>query len=183
MKSRFYLEDCRECRLCEGRTNIVNGSGPTDAKVVFIGEAPGRDEDIEGRPFVGMAGRILDEALEDAGMTREEVFVTNLVRCRPPGNRRPRGDEIAACIVHLGKELEGMKPEVVCAMGQTVVRRLASLTDRMGDLVGTEAEVRIGDRRFRGIVAYHPAACLYRRASLDSFKSAVRRSLETAGVV
>jgi uracil-DNA glycosylase family 4 len=159
---------------------VVNGTGPPDAKVVFIGEAPGRDEDMKGEPFVGMAGRILDKALEEAGAARGEVYVTNLVRCRPPGNRRPRVDELSACAVHLSRELATMRPAVVCAMGQTVVKRLMSTPGRMADLAGTETEVRIGDRRFRGVVSYHPAACLYRRSNMDSFRSAVRKSLEVA---
>jgi uracil-DNA glycosylase family 4 len=181
--ARFDLRDCRRCRLCEGRTMIVNGTGPKDANVVFIGEAPGREEDLAGRPFVGRAGRLLDEALERAGSDRNDVFVTNLVRCRPPANRRPKGDEVAACIVNLSAELAAMDPTVICMMGQTVSQSLASTTGSMSCLAGKETEVSIDGRRFRGIVAYHPAACLYRRKNLDSFRSAVRKSLEEAGVV
>ena len=180
MKARFKLSDCRRCRLCRERTRIVNGTGTPDAKVVFIGEAPGRDEDVRGRPFVGKAGRILDQALEEAGATREEVYITNLVRCRPPGNRRPRKDELLACADHLSDELSLLDPVVVCAMGHTVAKRLTSSADRMADIAGTEADLRVGRRLFKGIVTYHPAACLYRRAHTDSFKSAVRKCLEVA---
>ncbi|HIH01988.1 TPA: uracil-DNA glycosylase [Thermoplasmata archaeon] len=180
MKSRLRLSDCRRCRLFKERTKIVNGTGPVDAKVVFIGEAPGRDEDARGTPFVGMAGRILDQALSEAGATRDEVYVTNLVRCRPPGNRRPRKDELLACAEHLSEELSRMDPVVVCAMGQTVAKRLTPSAGRMADIDGTETELRIGQRRFRGLVTYHPAACLYRRSHIDSFKSAVRKCLELA---
>ena len=180
MKSRFRLDDCRRCRLYRERTKIVNGAGSAEAKVVLIGEAPGRDEDAKGSPFVGMAGRILDTALHEAGATRDDVYITNLVRCRPPGNRRPRKDELQACANHLSEELATMDPVVVCAMGQTVVRKLTSSEERMADIVGKEVELRVGQRRFKGVVTYHPAACLYRRSTLDSFKSAVRKCFEVA---
>ncbi len=181
--SGFSLTDCTRCGLCEGRTNIVNGVGPRRSKAVFIGEAPGRDEDRAGRPFVGMAGRLLDGALEEAGSGRREVFVTNMVRCRPPGNRRPKEGEVTACATNLEAELKGMSPEVLCLMGRTVVESMSSETGKMADMVGRLTEARIGGRTFRAVVAYHPAACLYRRKNLDSFKSAVRKSLEEAGVV
>ena len=175
--------DCRDCRLHAGRTRIVNGTGPMRSRIVFVGEAPGRDEDLQGRPFVGMAGRILSEALEEAGVRREDVYVTNLVRCRPPGNRRPRVDELRACAAHLNRELSAVNPVVICALGQTVARSLIAAAGSMAALVGREMTVSVGGREFKGMIAYHPAACLYRRKNLDSFKSAVRRSLEAAGMV
>jgi uracil-DNA glycosylase family 4 len=175
--------NCRRCRLCEGRTRIVNGIGPTDAKIVFVGEAPGRDEDLAGEPFVGRAGRILDDALNDAGVSRDSVYITNLVRCRPPRNRRPKQDELAACAEHLRRELEIMSPVVVCAMGQTVARTLFGTEESMAEVAGTEMPLEMDGRRFMGIVAYHPAACLYRRANLDSFKSTVSKGLRAAGMV
>ncbi len=179
----YTLTDCRKCRLWTGRANIVNGTGPRGARVVFVGEAPGRDEDLSGEPFVGSAGRILNEALEEAGVDRGEVYITNLVRCRPPGNRRPRRDELHACSEHLSRELAPMNPVVICAMGQTVARSLFETSENMADVAGKEIPLEMGARRFRGMIAYHPAACLYRRANLDSFRSTVRESLRMAGMV
>ncbi|MGB2582462.1 MAG: uracil-DNA glycosylase [Thermoplasmata archaeon] len=181
--SGYTLTDCRECRLWTGRANIVNGTGPRGARIVFVGEAPGRDEDLAGEPFVGRAGRILNEALEEAGVDRGAVYITHLVRCRPPENRRPRQDEVSACAGHLRRELASMDPVVVCAMGQTVAHSLFGTKNNMADVTGKEIPLEMGARRFRGIIAYHPAACLYRRANLDSFRSTVRKSLRMAGMV
>jgi len=181
--SGFTLTDCRKCRLWTGRVKIVNGTGPLSARIVFVGEAPGRDEDLAGEPFVGRAGRILNEALEEAGVDRGEVYITNLVRCRPPENRRPRQDELAACAGHISRELAPMDPVVICAMGQTVARSLFGITKKMADVTGKELPLEMGARRFRGMIAYHPAACLYRRTNMDSFKSTVRKSLGMAGMV
>ncbi len=177
------MTNCRKCRLWTGRANIVNGIGPRGARIVFVGEAPGREEDLAGEPFVGRAGRILNEALEEAGVGRGAVYITNLVRCRPPENRRPKQDELSACAEHLRTELASMNPVVICAMGQTVARSLFGTTKKMADVTNKEVPLEVGARRFRGMIAYHPAACLYRRANLDSFKSTVRKSLRMAGMV
>lgn len=150
---------------------------------MFVGEAPGREEDIAGEPFVGRAGRILDDALEEAGVSRDSVYITNLVRCRPPQNRRPRPDELAACAEHLRRELASMNPVVICAMGQTVARNLFGTKKTMAEVAGTEMPLEMGGKRVTGMIAYHPAACLYRRINLDSFKSTVSKSLRAAGMV
>jgi DNA polymerase len=149
---------------------------------VFIGEAPGRDEDLKGVPFVGRAGKVLDVALAAAGISRDEVYITNLVKCRPPGNRRPRADEVSACRAHLDAELRLVRPDVVCLLGQTVARDLAGSDARMRELAGKELALTVGGRKVRAFVAYHPAACLYRRENVESLTDTVRLCAEAAGL-
>ena len=175
------LEDCRRCRLNEGRRNVVKGIGSVHSKVVFVGEAPGKDEDLRGEPFVGRSGKILDAALEEADVSREDVYITNLVKCRPPENRRPRKDEVEACRSHLVEELKALNPSVVCALGQTVASRLLGVDGNMSDSVGEEREVSLGDLRLRCIVNFHPAACLYQRKNTERFARIVAKCIEAAG--
>jgi uracil-DNA glycosylase len=175
--------DCTRCRLAEGRTHVVGGVGSRSSKIVFVGEAPGKDEDTKGEPFVGRAGRMLDQALKEAGARREDVYITNIVKCRPPGNRRPRTDEVDACSVHISSEIEHMRPKVVCALGLTVAKGLFGTRGRMADIEGRPFETTIYGRKVTAIVAYHPAACLYRRDKTKQFKESIRKSLGLAGVV
>jgi DNA polymerase len=149
---------------------------------MFIGEAPGRDEDLKGVPFVGRAGKVLDAALSAAGISRDDVYITNLVKCRPPGNRRPRADEAAACRAHLEAELRRIGPDVVCLLGLTVAGRLAGASGPMRDLAGKEVPLTVGGRRVRAFIAYHPAACLYRRENVESLTGTVRLCAEAAGL-
>ncbi|MGQ9588564.1 MAG: uracil-DNA glycosylase [Thermoplasmata archaeon] len=174
---------CRRCRLSEKRTQVVPGSGPRRSNIAFIGEAPGKDEDLKGVPFVGRAGRLLDRALEQAGVSRDKVFICNLVKCRPPNNRRPRKDEIAACSKFLCSELQAVKPEVLVALGQTVVESFLTGKRRMMDIVGSELAITICGRRVRLFVTYHPAACLYQRKNLRAFNESIRASLKAAHMI
>src|SRR5207249_7181685 len=116
------IRGCTLCRLHEGRTHAVPGEGPAGAKVLLVGEGPGRHEDEAGRPFVGAAGRVLDAALAKAGIPREDVFITNVVKCRPPENRRPRADEIAACRPYLAAQIRLVHPGVIVTLGDTALR-------------------------------------------------------------
>lgn len=150
---------CTKCPLSGSRTRTVPGDGSSKARIVLVGEAPGRDEDREGRPFVGAAGRILDRALLSAGMRRSDVYITNTVKCRPPGNRRPSPDETGACGAFLTAQVETIGPRVVVAMGQTAVRALLGPGNAL-------SKVRGRWRRRDGVpvlVTYHPAAVLYNR--------------------
>ena len=174
---------CMLCRLSKGRTNVVPGTGPCEARIVFIGEAPGKDEDLKAQPFVGRAGRILDEALLKSGVDRSKVYITNLVKCRPPGNRKPRKDEIRTCSVYLESELKEIQPSVVCALGQTAAQSLLDEKRSMEDLVSRDRRISLAGFDVRLFVAYHPAACLYQRRHLASLKKQVRRSLSAAGLV
>ena len=107
------IRNCHKCRLAESRTNAVPGEGPEDAQIMFIGEAPGFHEDRQGRPFVGAAGRFLDQLLESIGIKREEVYICNVIKCRPPGNRDPLADEIKACAPYLDRQIEIIKPRLI----------------------------------------------------------------------
>ncbi|HOP46563.1 MAG TPA: uracil-DNA glycosylase [Desulfobacteraceae bacterium] len=113
-----HIGDCRRCKLYKGRTKLVFGEGLSRAKLVFVGEAPGREEDLEGIPFVGEAGKLLTKIIGAMGLTREQVYICNVLKCRPPGNRDPEGDEIEACIPFLKKQISIIKPEVICVLGR-----------------------------------------------------------------
>jgi uracil-DNA glycosylase family 4 len=181
MKPRSSVpDDCSRCRLSGSRNSIVSGVGPARCAIAFIGEAPGRDEDLRGEPFVGRAGKVLNEALSGLGVPRDDVFITNLVKCRPPGNRRPKKDEKRACHDFLAEEISATDVEVVCALGETVARELFGTEEKMSEMVGREFPVEVFGRKFTGVVAYHPAACLYRRDKLPSFRGAIERGLRAA---
>ncbi len=165
---------CTKCRLCEGRRHTVPGEGPDDARLVVVGEGPGRVEDETGRPFVGPAGELLTKILAAIELPRERVFICNIVKCRPPENRQPQYDEIAACVPYLQRQLELLKPKVILAMGGTAAQTLLNTKQSLGSL-------RNQIHRFRGtpvIVTYHPAALLrnpnWKRPTWDDVRIARR---------
>ncbi len=130
------LQGCRQCKLCEGRTTIVFGSGSPRAELVVIGEGPGADEDVQGKPFVGRAGQLLTKMLESVQLTRDECFITNAVKCRPPGNRNPEPDELAACAPVLSAQLGVLQPKVVIALGSVAAQALLRTREPIGKLRG-----------------------------------------------
>jgi uracil-DNA glycosylase family 4 len=119
-----HIGDCKRCKLSNGRLNLVFGEGAPNARLVFVGEGPGREEDLEGRPFVGEAGRLLDRIIKAMGLNREEVYICNVVKCRPPHNRDPEEDEIEACMPFLRKQLSLISPEVICTLGRVAAQCL-----------------------------------------------------------
>jgi DNA polymerase len=151
---------CTRCRLAEGRIKVVFGSGNPDAELMFVGEGPGADEDRQGLPFVGAAGELLTKIIQAIERTREEVYIANVVKCRPPGNRDPQPDEVAACRGYLDKQIALVRPRILVALG-----RVAALT-LLGNDVGSDAPIgRMRGQWFQvqGIptmVTYHPAALL-----------------------
>ncbi|TLZ43817.1 MAG: NUDIX domain-containing protein [Methanobacteriota archaeon] len=161
---------CTRCRLHKGRTRAVPGEGPVGASLFLIGEAPGRSEDATGRPFVGSAGKVLTEALTAARIRRESVFITNVVKCRPAGNRAPREDEAAACRPYLLGQIAAVRPKVIVTLGATALRAIA----------GPRAELRIARGgvllmgRVPVIPTYHPAAVLYNRELGSDLRSDFR---------
>lgn len=162
---RRSVSECTRCGLCKSRRNPVAGSGGDGARAILIGEAPGRSEDIRGEPFVGAAGKKLAAALEHAGIGRGLVYITNVVKCRPPANRIPQDDEIAACRKYLDMEIEAIRPKIICVMGNTACGTLlggGGITRRRGSIV-----VRDG-RRY--LLTVHPAAAIYRPSLLDTLK-------------
>lgn len=172
------VADCTKCKLCESRTNTVPGEGPATARLVVVGEGPGRTEDETGRPFVGRAGELLTKILGAIDFPRAQVFICNVVKCRPPENRLPQYDEIAACVPYLFRQIELLKPAVILAMGGTAAQTLLNTKQSLGAL-------RNQVHRFRGIpviVTYHPAALLrnpnWKRPTWDDVRIA-RRILDS----
>jgi DNA polymerase len=150
---------CRRCRLGYIRKNAVPGAGPSRAKMFFVGEAPGRDEDTSGRPFVGQSGKILTAILKSARVRREDAFITSVNKCRPPGNRRPRADEVATCRPYLMRQIDLVRPRVIVALG---LHSLYALTTFRGSM----SKARKYQFVYHGIpliATYHPAAVLYNR--------------------
>jgi DNA polymerase len=147
---------CTKCRLCEARRHTVPGEGPPDARLVVVGEGPGRTEDETGRPFVGRAGELLTKILAAIDLARERVFICNVVKCRPPENRTPQYDEVEACAPYLFRQIELVRPKVILALGAPAAQTLLNTKQSLGAL-------RNQVHRFRGIpviVTYHPAALL-----------------------
>jgi uracil-DNA glycosylase family 4 len=165
-------EDCDRCSLCRGRTNVVMPDGDPDAAIAFIGEAPGAKEDEAGRPFVGSSGRVLNILLEAEGLSRNEVFITNTVKCRPPNNRPPTQEEMDACLPCLESELEGRK--VIVTLGRSAARDLLKRDIVMKDEVNQPLKVTIKGKEIILIPAYHPAASYYNPKVRDSIREAIR---------
>ena len=167
---------CTRCRLAEGRTRAVPGEGDPDTEVVFVGEGPGFNEDREGRPFVGRAGGMLVRLLASVGWQRDDVFITNVVKCRPPENRDPQPDEIAACAPYLARQLEVLDPAVVVTLGRYSMATFMPGA-RIGQVHGTAAvaDPETGARNALAFAMYHPAAAL-RSPSVekDSFEDMLR---------
>jgi uracil-DNA glycosylase len=153
---------CTRCRLHEGRTKAVPGEGHPSTEVVFVGEGPGFNEDRQGRPFVGAAGSFLGELLDSIGWSRDEVFITNIVKCRPPENRDPEPDEIAACAPYLHRQLEVLDPALVVTLGRHSLARFVP-GGRIGQVHGTTrpADPTTGARDASVFAMYHPAAALH----------------------
>lgn len=150
---------CTLCELCRSRTHAVPGEGNPDARVMLIGEGPGWHEDQQGKPFVGASGKFLSELLANAGLSREEVFITNVVKCRPPGNRDPLPDEIEACSGYLDRQMRLIDPDVVVTLGRFSMARFFP-GERISKIHGRAKEV--GDRLI--VPMYHPAAALHQSA-------------------
>jgi len=151
-----FISNCDKCRLSKGRKNIVFGEGPPHARLVFIGEAPGMDEDVTGKPFVGQAGKLLTDIIKAMGLSRDKVYICNIIKCHPPHNRDPERDEIEICLPFLEAQLSFIHPEIICAIGrisaQSLVREDFKITRERGQW-----------QSFRGIPlmpTYHPAYLL-----------------------
>ncbi|MDD5309796.1 MAG: uracil-DNA glycosylase [Deltaproteobacteria bacterium] len=153
---RAEIGDCTRCRLHEGRTLLVYGEGNPAARLVFVGEGPGRDEDVSGRPFVGAAGQLLTRIIEAIGLERSEVYICNVVKCRPPENRAPASDETDTCGPFLRRQLEILSPQVVVALGATAAHFLTGRNEPMGRLRGRFHEAS----GLKIMPTYHPAYLL-----------------------
>jgi uracil-DNA glycosylase family 4 len=161
-------QSCTKCpQLAAARQTVVFGSGNADADLMFIGEAPGANEDKQGLPFVGQAGRLLDTLLEEIGLQRTDTFICNVLKCRPPGNRDPLPQEIDACQDYLFRQLELIEPRVVCTLGNFSTKLLRGEPTGITRLHGREEVRRVGPRRVRLYPIYHPAAALYTPKMLE----------------
>lgn len=163
--------NCKKCRLASGRTRVVFGVGSPSANLFFIGEAPGYYEDKKGEPFVGAAGKLLDKTIKEIlGLKREDIYITNVVKCRPPKNRNPQPDEIEACNPYLKKQIEIIEPEVICTLGNFATRTILNKSTGITKLRGKKylmSETTV-------VPTYHPAAILRNANLLERFESDFR---------
>src|ERR687898_3536929 len=160
------IRGCTLCKLSRTRKNAVAGEGSRSAKVMLVGEAPGRQEDSQGKPFVGYSGRILDTALSKAGIERSEIFITNVVKCRPPNNRRPKIKERLACMPYLERQILVVSPKIICILGSTAYRSLLGgksiIADR-GKIVEKDGK--------RFFLTIHPASAIYNKSLLSDLEN------------
>jgi uracil-DNA glycosylase len=164
------VRGCPLCKLARSRKNAVPGEGQISAKIMFIGEAPGRNEDEKGKPFVGAAGRILDDLLKKAGIERSQVFITNIVKCRPPNNRVPEEDELIACRPYLDRQIAIIKPKVICILGRTAYASIlggSSISANRGKIVE-----RAGQKYFS---TFHPAAVIYNKSLRSTLEADLKK--------
>ena len=161
---RAYADEtagCTRCPLAAGRTQVVFGVGNPDADLMFVGEAPGFHEDSQGIPFVGQAGKLLDRLLGGIGLQRSDIYIANVLKCRPPGNRDPQPDEIASCEGHLWRQIELIRPEVVATLGNFATKLLSGKPLGITRVHGNAQKVSLGGSQVVLYPLYHPAAALY----------------------
>jgi DNA polymerase len=161
---------CVKCPLSATRNSVVFGKGDADADLMFVGEAPGAEEDRQGLPFVGRAGKFLSELLEGIGMSREDVFVANVLKCRPPGNRDPQPEEIDSCRPWLESQVDLIQPRLICTLGNFATKLLTANPTGITRVRGTAQEHTIGGRRLRILPLLHPAAGLRTRKMADQLR-------------
>jgi uracil-DNA glycosylase len=175
------VAECTKCALAQGRTQVVFGAGDPDADLMFVGEAPGFHEDKQGVPFVGAAGKLLEQLLAGIDLRRDQVYIANVLMCRPPGNRDPMPDEIEACEGHLWRQIELIQPRVVATLGNFATKLLSGRPTGITRVHGHEQETTLGGRRVLLYPLYHPAAALYTPRMLDVLKSDFERLPELLG--
>jgi DNA polymerase len=178
---RDAVAGCTRCALASTRTQVVFGSGSASADLMFVGEAPGFHEDKQGVPFVGAAGQLLGKLLAGIDLTRDDVFVANVLKCRPPGNRDPLPEEIDACESHLFRQIELIRPKVICTLGNFATKLLSGRPDGITKVHGREQEVVLGGTRVLLYPIFHPAAALYTPRMLDVLQADFARLPEILG--
>ena len=172
-KIRQEVMECTKCELCKTRTNSVPGKGNFSSDVIFVGEAPGRNEDRHGEPFIGVAGKKLTFALENAGVSRDSVYITNVVKCRPPNNRVPSVSERDTCKEYLQNEIEQIKPKIICILGNTAFNSIlggSEITKFRGKLVRKNNQLYF--------LTVHPAATIYNQELIQVLKSDIAKLFE-----
>ena len=178
---RDEVAGCTKCALAKGRTQVVFGSGSPTAELMFVGEAPGFHEDKQGVPFVGAAGQLLGKLLAGIGLERDQVYVANVLKCRPPGNRDPQPDEIEACEGNLFRQISLIEPKVVATLGNFATKLLSGKPTGITRVHGAEQEATLGGRRVLLYPLYHPAAALYTPAMLKVLEADFARLPELLG--
>ena len=164
---------CKKCNLCKTRTNSVPGKGNFKSDVIFIGEAPGKNEDKNGEPFIGVAGKKLSNALEEANISREDVYITNVVKCRPPNNRVPNTDERNTCQQYLKDEIKIIKPKIICVLGNTAFNSVlggSEITKFRGKVIKKDGQLYF--------ITIHPAATIYNQKLIDVLKDDIKKLFE-----
>ena len=169
------LRDCHDCPLKETRTKLVFGAGNADAEVMFVGEAPGAEEDRTGLPFVGRAGQLLNQLLEEVGLSREQVFIANVLKCRPPGNRDPLPDEIAECEPHLMEQIRLIQPKVICTLGNFATKLLSGQPTGITRCCGRPQYREIAGLEVVLYPLFHPAAALRTPATKEKLRADIAR--------
>ena len=172
---------CTRCRLAQGRSQVVFGVGDPHSDLMFVGEAPGFHEDKQGYPFVGQAGQLLDKLLAGIGLERSNVYIANVLKCRPPGNRDPAPDEIQACESHLFRQIELIRPRVVATLGNFATKLLSGKPTGITRVHGVEQQVTLGGSRVLLYPLYHPAAALYTPRMLQVLEQDFARLPELLG--
>jgi uracil-DNA glycosylase len=172
---REFIGECTRCKLSKGRTKIVFGTGSPKAQLMFVGEGPGRDEDLSGEPFVGRAGKLLTDMIKAMGLQREDVYIANIVKCRPPDNRQPEHDEVIACSPFLMRQIDVIQPKVICTLGNTPTQTLMQTTQGISKFRGEWFEFR----NAKLMPTYHPAYLLRNPAA----KADVWKDLQKVMVV
>jgi DNA polymerase len=175
------VADCTRCPLHVSRTQVVFGSGSPTADLMFVGEAPGFHEDKQGVPFVGAAGQLLGKLLAGIGLSRDDVFVANVLKCRPPGNRDPQPEEIEACERHLFRQIELIQPKVIATLGNFATKLLSGKPLGITRVHGQEQQVTLGGSRVLLYPLFHPAAALYTPRMLDVLEADFRRLPDLLG--
>lgn len=173
-KIRQQVTECTKCELCKTRTNSVPGKGNFQSDVIFVGEAPGRNEDKDGEPFVGAAGRRLSAALEKVGVMRDSVYITNVVKCRPPNNRVPNAAERSTCVDYLNREIAIIEPEIICILGNTAFNSIlggSEITKYRGKVVRKDNQLYF--------LTVHPAATIYNQELIEVLNGDIAKLFHT----
>ena len=172
---------CTKCALAQGRTQVVFGAGAPDSELMFVGEAPGFHEDKQGVPFVGAAGQLLSKLLAGIGLSRDEVYIANVLKCRPPGNRDPLPEEIEACEPHLWRQIELIQPKLICTLGNFATKLLSGRPNGITQVHGRPQDVTLGGNPVTLYPIFHPAAALYTPRMLQVLQEDFARIPELLG--
>ncbi|OUJ18751.1 Uracil-DNA glycosylase [Methanonatronarchaeum thermophilum] len=177
------IKNCRKCQLHKNRTNIVTGHGPTNAETMLIGEAPGKQEDKQSKPFVGKAGKILTQTLENTGIQKNNLYITNVIKCRPPKNRDPNKKEMEACKQHLQTQIKQINPTYIICLGRIASKQLTGKNIKLKNKHGTFLRTTKEYGKKKAYITYHPAATIYNKKLKQTIKKDLQKfkQIQTLG--